>query len=221
MFDKMKRISAVVMISLFLFVNNCFAVSLWSEESDMSSLFRDQRAARVQDIITVIISETSAAQRSATTTTGRDSSVDGKVENWFTIDNFKNLLTNILSSQLKSKSADTTNLPVWKLSTKNDYKGSGTTTRDDSLSAKITCKVIEILPNKNLVIEGKQTVSVNAEEQIIVLRGIVRQQDVLPNNTVYSYNVADANIQFFGKGAIGDKQKRGILQMIGDIVWPL
>lgn len=219
--DKIKRIFAVIMISVFLFANNCFAVSLWSEESDMSSLFRDQKAARLQDIITVIINESSTASRSATTVTGRDTSVDGKVENWFTIDNFKGILTNLLGSQLKSKTSDTGNLPVWKVSTTNDYTGKGTTTRDDKIAARITCKVIEILPNKNLVIEGRQNVSVNAEEQIIVLRGIVRQQDVLPNNTIYSYNVADANIQFFGKGAIGDKQKRGILQMIGDIVWPL
>ena len=201
-----------------------YANSLWvGQSATTSSLFVDHKARQVNDIITVIISETSSATRSASTTTGRETKVDGKVENWFTISNFKNIFKSILSldsKDSKTKQADTSNLPLWKFSSKNDYKGTGTTARNDILSAKIACKVIEVLPNKNLIIEGSQSVVVNAEEQNIVLNGVIRPEDITADDTVYSYNVCDAKISYYGKGPLGAKQRRGFFEWLGDIIWP-
>lgn len=195
------------------------AVSLWSERSE---LFIDHRAHRIDDLVTVLISETSSASRTATTTTGRESTIDDKVENWFSIDGLKNALNGLIHSgnDVKSQPANTANLPAAKLSAKHDFSGTGTTSRNDNFVAKLACKVVEVLPNGNLVIEGTQSVTINAEEQMIVLRGTVRPEDVTPSNTVASYNVADAKIAYNGKGPLGDKQRRGFLQWLGDKVWP-
>jgi len=203
-------------------VDTGYAVSLWKGEyAPTSSLFTDHKARRVHDIITVLISEEATASRTATTTTGRETTAEGSVENWFKVDNILGILKGLFSHQdVKSEPAQTANLPAWKLSAKHDYKGTGNTLRNDVFEAKVTCLVTEVLPNNNLVIEGKQNVSVNAEEQTIVLRGVIRSEDVNANNEVYSYNVADASITYAGKGPLGDKQKRGFVEWIGDVIWP-
>jgi flagellar L-ring protein precursor FlgH len=199
------------------------AVSLWQGEMAVtSSLFTDRKARQINDIITVVISEQSTATRTATTTTGRQTTVDGKVDNWLTIDNLRNLLRGIVSkgNDVKADQPNASNLPLWKLSAKHDFSGTGNTLRNDRFEAKITCLVKEILPNNNLVIQGQQSVTVNAEDQTIVLTGIVRPEDVTASNIVYSYNVADAKIQYAGKGPLGDKQRRGFFEFIGDVFWP-
>jgi len=199
------------------------AMSLWqSQEADPASLFSDSKARFINDLITVMVSETSTATRTATTTTGRETTADGKVESWFGVKGIWNIVKSFFGKggDVKTTQPDTTNLPAWKLSATHDFKGTGTTLRNDAITAKITCKVIEVLPNKNLVIEGKQSVSVNAEEQMLVLSGIIRPQDVTVDNTVYSYNVMDAKISYSGKGPLGDKQRRGVFEWVGDVLWP-
>jgi flagellar L-ring protein FlgH len=199
------------------------ALSLWqSPDSDPSSLFSDSKARSVNDLITVLISETSTATRTATTTTGRETTVDGKVENWFGIKGVWNIVKSLWGKggEVKATTPNTANLPLWKLSATHDFKGTGTTLRNDAITAKITCKVTDVLPNKNLMIEGRQSVSVNAEEQILVLSGIIRPKDVTVDNTVYSYNVMDARISYAGKGPLGDKQHRGVFEWVGDMIWP-
>jgi flagellar L-ring protein FlgH len=199
------------------------AMSLWqSAETGPASLFSDSKARAINDLITVMISETSTATRTATTTTGRETTVDGKVESWFGVKGVWNILKGLIgkSTEVKAKPQDTSTLPAWKLSATHDFKGTGTTLRNDAITAKITCKVTEVLPNHNLMIEGRQSVSVNAEEQILVLSGIIRPQDVTVDNTVYSYNVMDARISYAGKGPLGDKQHRGVFEWVGDVLWP-
>jgi len=75
----------------------------------------------------------------------------------------------------------------------------------------MTAKVVEVLPNGNLVIEGRQTIVINGEEQVIVVSGIVRPQDIEPDNTVLSTYIADATIVYNGTGPIGDAQEPGLL----------
>jgi flagellar L-ring protein precursor FlgH len=199
------------------------AMSLWqSGEASCASMFSDSKACRTNDLITVMISETSTATRTATTTTGRETTVDDKVESWFGIKGVWNILKNVIGTggDVKASPQDSSALPAMKLSAAHDFKGTGTTLRNDAITAKITCKVTEVLPNKNLMIEGRQNVSVNAEEQILVLSGIIRPQDVTVDNTVYSYNVMDAKISYSGKGPLGDKQRRGFFEWVGDKLWP-
>lgn len=198
------------------------AASLWKGDyAATSSFFTDHKARSVHDIITVLISEEATATRTATTSTGRETTAEGGIESWFKVDNVLGILKGLFSSQeVKAVPAGTANLPAWKIDAKHDYKGTGNTLRNDKFEAKVTCLVVEVLPNNNLVIEGRQNVTVNTEEQTIVLRGVIRPEDVNADNEVYSYNVADASIIYAGKGPLGDKQKRGFVEWIGDVVWP-
>lgn len=230
------QLNLYVLIALLFFAPlNANATSLWSEDQGVvSSMFTDRKAKRLNDIVTVLISEQTTTARSADKSTGRDSSIDGTVSSWFTIKGLTDVVKNVLgfkdtnpaktivdgNHELGTKQADSTNLPAWKISTKNEHKGSGSLSRKDSVSARITCKVIEILPNNNLVIEGKQNVTVDRDLQTIVFKGVIRPDDISASNTIYSYNVADAEINFGGKGSIADKQKRGVFEFLGDLIWP-
>jgi len=99
---------------------------------------------------------------------------------------------------------------------KNRHDGVGRTSRQGRLWATITTKVVEILPNGELRIEGKKTVQVNQDKEEITLKGLVRPEDIGPDNTILSIYVADAQIGYKGKGAIDAGQKKGIILRILD-----
>ncbi|MEZ4598776.1 MAG: flagellar basal body L-ring protein FlgH [Syntrophotaleaceae bacterium] len=181
--------------------------SLWT--TSRGSLFGDVKATQVGDILTVAIFEKASASREATTSTGRSSSMDAGIDNFFGLENN---LAKLSSSIDPSKLVGT--------SYENDFNGSGSTSRREDLVATLTTRVVEVYPNGNLRIEGGKTVTVNNEDQIIVLTGIVRPNDISPQNIVNSKNVLDAKIAYTGKGVISDKQKPGWMVRILDNVWP-
>lgn len=168
--------------------------SLWSRSS--TSLVRDVRAHRVGDTITILVQETASASSSATTKTSRSDTAS--------FGGFTGTLEALFRPLLKPTGASAS------LST----DGQGQTNRSGSLSTRLTAIVKEVLPNGNLVIEGTRMVGVNAEKQKVVISGIVRPQDIGPGNTVSSVAIANATIQFDGKGPVGDKQRKGILSTI-------
>ena len=86
--------------------------------------------------------------------------------------------------------------------------------------AHIAVKVIDVLPNRSLVVEGKRETSFSGEKQTIVLHGLVRAEDVASDNTVLSYNIADATIQIIGKGTVSSTQNKGWFTRIYDFVNP-
>jgi flagellar L-ring protein precursor FlgH len=88
------------------------------------------------------------------------------------------------------------------------------------LNATITARIINVLPNGNLMIEGRRNIKVNNEDQEIMLEGTIRPRDISPNNTVNSIYVADARISYSGRGIISDRQSPGWLMNIVDKLWP-
>ena len=104
--------------------------------------------------------------------------------------------------------------------TSEKHDGTGSTSRSSELTAVLTAKVIDVLPNGNLLIDGRREVIVNNETQLISLSGTVRPEDIGPNNTVLSTYIADAKITYTGEGVIGDKQRVGWFVKIMDAVWP-
>jgi flagellar L-ring protein precursor FlgH len=102
----------------------------------------------------------------------------------------------------------------------NTFSGSGKTTRAEDLVATLTTQVIEVYPNGNMKIRGGKSVTVNNENQIIYLTGIVRLFDVTADNTVDSGNILNAQISYTGKGSVSDKQKPGWMGRIFDNTWP-
>ena len=102
-------------------------------------------------------------------------------------------------------------IPLLRLGGGDSFSADGSTTRGGSLTAKITTKVVESYSNNTMRIEGRQKIVINGEEQEIVLTGLVRTEDVAPDNTVLSTFVADAEISFVGTGMVADKNKPGLL----------
>jgi flagellar L-ring protein FlgH len=181
--------------------------SLWS--NGPGSLVGDNKARQVDDILTVAIFESASATKQASTTTGRDSSIDADISSVLGLE--KNL-ANINST------IDPTNL--LSAGYKSDFSGSGATSRKENLVATLTTRVVEVQPNGNLRIEGSKTVTVNREDQVIHLRGIVRPADIGTNNMVDSKFILDAEIVYTGNGVISDKQGQGWLTRIFDHIWP-
>ena len=88
------------------------------------------------------------------------------------------------------------------------------------MNATITARVIDVLPNGNMAIEGKREIVINEEKKEILLQGIVRPRDLDYNNSVQSSMIADAKIIYTGVGVIGEKQRPGWLARMVDVVWP-
>ena len=103
---------------------------------------------------------------------------------------------------------------------KNDFSGTGTTARQGSLTGTLTVQVVDVLPNGNLVIGGRQAVKINNEIQVLNLRGLVDPRAVADDNSVLSSQVADARIEFSGVGVVAGKQRPGWLARILDVIAP-
>ncbi len=179
----------------------------------LGDCYADRRASRLGDILTVNIMEQASASQQASTQTGRQSGADVDLEDVFGLPG--NLgMTNFMG-------AGTAFSPSLAGDYKRDFKGSGSTTRKENLVATITVRVVEVRPDGNLHIQGKRMIKVNREKQLISLDGIIRPEDISPTNTIASTYIADANIQYTGRGVIGDVQGPGWLLRIMDWIWPM
>ncbi len=183
--------------------------SLWRSRSDSAFLFTDLKAYRVNDLVTVRIAETSEASREATTKTSRASTLAA---------NFKALFgaEKLLAKGLPNFDEDS----VVSATNQNDFDGSGKTTRKGEFTATITTRVVDVLPNGYLAIEGYREIVVNNESQWISLTGVVRPRDIKPDNTVLSNLIADVQMEFTGVGVISAKQRPGWIARILDYIWP-
>jgi flagellar L-ring protein precursor FlgH len=183
--------------------------SLWADGSS-TRLFGDLRAREVGDLVTVEISETPSAKLDANTKTSRDSSIEAGLTD---------LLGYMKALEEKNKRIDRTSL--FKANFKPSFDGKGSSDRSANVVASITARVVQVLPNGNLRISGKREVRVNNETQYITISGIIRPEDIQQNNVIQSTYIADARVEYSGKGVLADKQRPGWLMRILDHVWPL
>lgn len=190
--------------------------SLWKENT-YRGLFKDLRAHQVGDLVTVNIVETSKATKKATTKTGRESSIDAGISNALGWENKIKHLTSFGNKKVRSAFD---NEALFKANMKNDFSGSGETSRDENMTASITAVVVDVVPNGNLFIRGTRQVKVNNENQVITLTGMIRPEDISPDNTILSSYIADARIAYSGHGPVSDKQRPGWLMRAVDLVWP-
>lgn len=162
------------------------------------------------DIVTVLVRETISADTTANTNTKKESQVKSEAAE----DANPFLLTDRSDGGLGIMNAGA--LPAWDIKAKNEHKGTGNTTRESTLTTTITCFVTQVLPNGNIGIEGTKKVSVNREDSMLLVSGIVRSKDITAENTVLSTQVANATVQLTGKGPLWNNQKRGILTRVLD-----
>ena len=171
-------------------------------------LYGDHRAKNVGDVLTVVIVEESAASLAAQQTTDKSMSFDGSAS--------------FYHPRLDSKAIAWTNytIPAFNAQAARTYGGKGSLENKDTLSGSIAVRVIEVLPNGNLLIEGKRSVVVRNETVQFILTGTVRTEDIDKDNAVKSTQVADASISYQTSGSIADTQKKGIVPALLDWINP-
>jgi flagellar L-ring protein FlgH len=182
--------------------------SIWPGENIKNMYFADNKARYVNDIVTIVVTETTTGTSKATTNTSRSTNATAGIAT---------LLG--LEKSIAEKNAKLATLEVGG-SNSNTMKGQGDTTRGSTLSARVSARVVRVLDNGNLVIEGRRQLTMNAEDQYIMISGIVRTEDITSENLVASQYISDARIQYVGKGVINDKMRPGWLTRIVDWVWP-
>lgn len=192
---------------LILLTGVAAADTLWREDAP-KPLIADKRASGVGDLLTIIVEENNSTSKDNSTKTSKASGVDASIASF---------LFGPTASGLMTKGGK---YPALKFDSKNDFTGGGQINNTEKIIAKIAVRVIDRLPNRNLVIEGSRRSAFSGETQDIVLRGIVRPEDIAANNTIFSYNVADATISFVGKGAVTSSQKKGWFNRVWDKVTP-
>jgi flagellar L-ring protein precursor FlgH len=181
--------------------------SLFSGENGRNMFFVDRKARGMNDVVTVRIADVTSATGQANTNTSRNSSVAGSLDGLF---GFERTLKN---NGITPGSALATQL-------KAGFDGKGTTTRKNSLSATVTAVVREVFPNGNLFVEGSKEVMINNERQYITVTGVVRPEDIGPDNSISSDLLADARLVYSGNGVLSDKQRPGLLGRAVDFLWP-
>lgn len=169
------------------------------------SLFRDQRAARVGDIVTVRIDIADQAQVANSTNRSRDASASAGVPSLAGLEKVigKNRSANLLDASGGTKTT-----------------GTGQTTRSEKVSLTVAAIVTNVLPNGNLVIQGRQQVRVNYELRDLSVGGIVRPEDIASDNTIQHTQIAEARIAYGGRGVLTDVQQPGWLQQATDLLSP-
>ena len=183
--------------------------SLWPGESSRNMLFTDNKARYVNDIVTIIIDESSSGQNQASTNTSKNSASNSDISAFLGLDtSIINANTN-LGGKLTVGGTSASTL-----------KGAGDTSRGGKLQARLTARVVKVLDNGNLLIEGRRQLTLNAEDQFIVVTGVIRSEDIAADNWVLSSNMADARILYTGSGVLADKQHPGWMTRALDWGWP-
>jgi flagellar L-ring protein FlgH len=180
---------------------------LWRPDGRNAALYSDYRAFREQDLVVVRIEETADARRSADTELKRDTKMNVA-----------------LSAFLKAAGSVVNAGPQLDLSgtasSGNEFSADGRTSRSEKLTATVPAIVKKVLPNGNLFVEGHRVVLVNSEEQHFYISGVVRPIDIAQDNSVRSSYVADAEIEFTGRGVLSENQKPGLLARFFNWIWP-
>jgi len=180
--------------------------SLWRNGS--RAFFKDQRARQIGDILTVIVNFTDKAAIANETQRSRSNTEDSGITDFLGSKTIKNPATSLLPGRLLT--ADST--------MSNDGKGS--VNRQEALQTNVAAVVTQVLPNGNLVVEGKQEIRVNFEIRELIVAGIVRPEDIQSDNTIDSSKIAEARIAYGGRGQITDVQQPRYGQQVLDVLLP-
>ena len=151
----------------------------------------DVRAAQVDDLVTIVVSEQASAVATGATQTSRASAVQSQVTALAGKKSAGGALANLLNAQ-----------------TAQSLNGAGTTSRGATLSATLSARVTAVLPNGYLVLQGTKDVQVNSEHQLVTVRGVIRPADLSQGNIITSNQIAQMEIKIDGKGVVNDAIRR-------------
>jgi flagellar L-ring protein precursor FlgH len=157
----------------------------------LGDLARDLRAAAPGDLVTIVVSDRAAATQTGSTNSSRTSSAKTKVQALLGVPSPVGALPNAVT-----------------LDSTQQLQGDGETSRSNTLNTSLSARVVEVLPNGYLVLEGAKEVQVNSERQLVTVRGVARWNDVSATNTIRSDRLAQMELRINGKGVVGDAIRR-------------
>ncbi|MCB1412808.1 MAG: flagellar basal body L-ring protein FlgH [Xanthobacteraceae bacterium] len=182
------------------------ANSLWRNGS--RAFFKDQRAHQVGDILTVTVNFTDKANIANETQRSRTNKEDSGITDFAG----SKLLTGTAASVLPGR--------LLTVDSTAASDGKGSVQRQEALQTSVAAVVTQVLPNGNLVVEGKQEIRVNYEVRELIVAGIVRPEDIQSDNTIDSSKIAQARIAYGGRGQISDVQQPRYGQQVLDVLLP-
>jgi flagellar L-ring protein precursor FlgH len=165
--------------------------SLWSPAARFSDLASDLRARRVDDIVTIVVQENASATSSGATKSSRTSSVKNNITALAGVTKAAGPLANLAT-----------------LGGATTLNGQGATSRQTTLTTTVSARVTHVLANGNLVVEGSKNVTINSENQVITIRGVIRPIDLDTANSIQSARLAQMEVQVNGKGIVNDAVRR-------------
>lgn len=207
LFSSLYNSTILALLLVTLQTGKLAADSLWQEGASRA-MFADKKAHAVGDILTILIQENNGATRQNNTTTTKKASVNAAINSFF--------YSPTASSFLTKKGQ----LPALNYTSDSEFNGGGAINNSETITAQMAVRVIDVLPNGNMVIEGRLHTAFSGEKQDAIVRGVVRPDDISSNNTLFSFNIADATIQFISKGTISDAQRKGWFTKIWDKLTP-
>jgi flagellar L-ring protein precursor FlgH len=183
--------------------------SVFNSDSIASRLMTDPRAQQVNDLVIIQIEERASAQRDTSTEVGRDDSYSSQITS------FLGLL-----KQLEKDNPNFDGSAAINFLHQSSFKGEGTTTRNDSLEATVPAMVRKVYPNRSMFVEGHRVVLVNNEEHHFYISGVIRPEDIDGTGIVSSSKMADAQIEFVGRGDLTSGTSKGWFSRALDFIWP-
>jgi flagellar L-ring protein FlgH len=182
------------------------ANSLWRNGS--RAFFKDQRASRIGDILTVTVNITDKANIANETQRSRTAKDDSGITDFIGSKTLGAQAQKVLPGRILT--ADST----------SSSDGKGSVNRQEALQTNVAAVVTQLLPNGNLVVEGKQEIRVNFEIRELIVAGIVRPEDIQSDNTIDSSKIAQARIAYGGRGQLMDVQQPRYGQQVMDVLLP-
>lgn len=190
-------------------------VSPKQEQQPMTSNYEPKRRKFQQhDLVTVMVQESVSATSSSSYQSTQDSQLEAELAEWFRLKSTDD------KTGFELKEALGNSTPSADLEAEFEVDNQGDLQRSSNITAQVTAKIVQVMPNGNLVIEAHETREINGESEKLTLSAIVRQQDISPNNTVPSSKLADLEVSVTGEGSISNAVSRGILTRVLQAIWP-
>jgi flagellar L-ring protein precursor FlgH len=183
--------------------------SLWRDQVSANYLFADVRARFPGDLLTIVVAESASGTKEADTSTSSKTSILLSVAEFFGF-----------PQALAANNPDINPTQLIQADSDVEWDAEGSTSRSGNLNGRITAQVTTVAPNGNLWVEGEKVISVNKETQHLAVSGWVRPEDINTQNEVLSTRLASANVEYYGVGTVGRKQRGGWGLAVIDYLWP-
>ncbi len=171
----------------------------------------EPRTLKKHDLVTIIVREESEYKSEGTTDLKKQAALEAKIDEFISLS---------MANVAVQGGAEGSKPPSIKMGGQRDFKGEATVDRTDSLILRVTAEVIDVKPNGTLVLQARQRIKTDDEEQVFILSGVCRVEDISADNSILSTQMFDKDVTKTHKGAVRETTKRGWLPKLLDVLNP-